>query len=148
MTYGKKILNDYQILIQSSKACAGVPYSFMKNITLQDYKTALLQNYNESKTAIFNIIKNHKYVNKTISVTKKILNTSCVKRYMESEQKSFSFGYHKIPIDRRLNFISDSNATSDNENILERISISDDIISENENSNISISLSDWNPLIA
>ena len=50
-----EILNDYQILIQSSKACTGVPYSFMKSITLQDYKTALLQNYNELKTATYNI---------------------------------------------------------------------------------------------
>ena len=122
------IKSDYELLISSSKACAGVPYSFMHNITLEDYKAALIQN-NELKNVSFNIIKNDKYINKTITVSKKILNTCCVKKYMKNERESYSFGYHKIPINFRHNFISDASISSNESNILENISNTSNISS-------------------
>ena len=122
------IKSDYELLISSSKACAGVPYSFMNNITLEDYKAALIQN-NELKSVSFNIIKNDKYINKTITVSKKILNTCCVKKYMKNERESYSFGYHKIPINFRHNFISDASISSNESNILENISNTSNISS-------------------
>ena len=135
--------------MSSSKACAGVPFHIMKNITLQDYKNALLE-INEIKVN-YNIIKNDKYVNKTISVSKQTLKPCCVKKYMKSESESYSFGFHKIPIHTRYNFISDDTISSNSNNTLENIQwtsdtslninseLSDFPFSDNNSSNISIS---------
>ena len=143
------IKSDYELLMSSSKACAGVPFHIMKNITLQDYKNALLE-INEIKVN-YNIIKNDKYVNKTISVSKQTLKPCCVKKYMKSESESYSFGFHKIPIHTRHNFISDDTISSNSNNTLENIQwtsdtslninseLSDFPFSDNNSSNISIS---------
>ena len=134
----------------SSKACAGIPYSIMKDISLQDYKNALKE-INEIKNVHYNIIKNDKYVNKTISVSKKALKPCCVKKYMKSETESYSFGFHKIPIELRYNFISDETISSNSNNTLEDIQrvsstssnisseLSDFPVSDNNSPNISIS---------
>ena len=121
----------------SSKACAGIPYSIMKDISLQDYKNALLE-INEIKNVNYNIIKNDKYVNKTISVSKKALKPCCVKKYMKSETESYSFGFHKIPVELRYNFISDDTISSNSNNILEDIQWT-----SNTSSSINSELSDF-----
>ena len=144
------IKSDYELLMTSSKACAGIPYSIMKDISLQDYKNALLE-INEIKNVHYNIIKNDKYVNKTISVSKKALKPCCVKKYMKNENESYSFGFHKIPIELRYNFISDDTISSNSNNTLEDIQwvsstssnisseLSDFPVSDNNSPNISIS---------
>ena len=131
------IKNDYELLMTSSKACAGIPYSIMKDISLQDYKNALKE-INEIKNVHYNIIKNDKYVNKTISVSKKALKPCCVKKYMKSETESYSFGFHKIPVELRYNFISDDTISSNSNNILEDIQWT-----SNTSSSINSELSDF-----
>ena len=129
------IKSDYELLMSSSKACAGISFSIMKNISLQDYKNALLD-INNIKKINYNIITNDKYVNKTISVSKKALKSCCVKKYMKNEHESYSFGFHKIPIEVRYNFISDNTLSSNSDNTLENIQEM-----SNTSSNIGSSLS-------
>ena len=70
------------------------------------------------------MIKNHKYQNKTVSVTKQILNVFCVKRFMVREDKSYSFGHSLIPSNEKINFISNITTSSNESNVLEFINSS------------------------